>query len=285
MNSLSRPHRKHESWISIQSLKEATDIKFAFQSQESSFSSNSGCASPDTSVNLEPKPNMCTTSSFSFKRTFLEPCDCPLMNNRKVDQFDIISGYFNRKELRIQALTENYEEDIRILKTELEKTKGMLKLSQNESKTLNETIVKMKYEHFETIENLQARHEQKRHKSRVDFDSVLSEMNSRTTRLVSEKMNKEFGKTIYRIHENFEKQLKDCKTESAYTRFSQFNAKGAIVGLEKELCLKEKIIEDQQRVIDELQYDSAKRTMRTSTTSFETDASNKIEHAKTWHKL
>lgn len=285
MNLPTRPRRKHESWISIQSLKEATDIKFAFQSQESSFSSNSRHISPDTSVSLEPKPNTCTTASLSFKRTFSELCDYPCVNNREVDQFDIISGYFNRKELRVQALVENYEEDIRTLKTELEKTKEMLKLSQNETKIMNETIVQIRYDHFEAIENLQARHEQKRHKSKADFDSILTEMNSRTARLVSEKMNKEFGKVIYKIHENFEKQLQDCKTQSAYTRLNKFNVKEAIVGLEKELSLKERIIEDQQRIIDELQYDSAKRTMRASTTSFETDTSNKMEHTKTWHKL
>lgn len=217
-------HPKHESWISISSLKEAVDIKQALKPRTSSRSgsSDSACVSPESSITIEWKPNTCINQSISFSSIHDTYCDTMESNAiddlGRLDKSDIeaMSIYIQKKERKLATLQNKYQRDTGKVKAELKGAKDNLETMAKEMQVLTQTINKLQQEHAQQIQNLQARHEQKIQRGKQDFDLALADINEKTAALVTRQLHQEFSAELLRLRDAYEDQIEQLRVDHEF---------------------------------------------------------------------
>ncbi|CAG9322806.1 unnamed protein product [Blepharisma stoltei] len=214
------------SWISIRSLKDATNIQAVYRqhSRSSSADSTSPTPSADTSITMEWKPNTVINQSACFtfihgnynpdfaspyKPTITEISESP---SGKQD-LESIKYFLQNREAKLRKLQKRYKIDTAKLKEELNAANENIAKITKEANFYKEQNLKMKEEHALQIQLLQARHEQRMQRSKQELNILLGEFNEKTAELVTEKLNMAHQQEIDKIHGFYHEQIEQIREE------------------------------------------------------------------------
>ena len=121
--------------------------------------------------------------------------------------------YIHRRDSKYRKLQKTYNKDILQLKEEISTLQGKLNQSNNEIVRLGSLIERMETEHTQQLQNIQARHEKKLQRSKLDLDALLSDINEKTAAFVAEKLKIAHQEEIEKLRDFYEERIEELRVE------------------------------------------------------------------------
>ena len=188
---MDRRSKKH-SWLSVQALKEATDVRLACQTDSSS---------DEASITMEWKPNTDVNQSISFNSIHDSYTE-------KTDSSDALQYYLHRKDSKIKQLQRKYEKDTSRLKQEVQRFRSEAERAHQEAADLQEQALQLQQVHAAELSRLEARHEAELQKVTQDTDWMINE---KTAILVAEQLEGEFSEEMSQVKAAYDRQMAELE--------------------------------------------------------------------------
>ena len=211
------------SWISIRSLIKESKINSLYSKQESESSMESLSPSPrhETSITTEWKPNTYINQSVCFSsmhenycRDLQETTHSLLEDSPKYDQdIEAMKSYINRRETKYRKLQKIYNKDMLAQREELATLRDKLSKSEEEVQKLTSTVELMKKEHIQQLQNLQARHEQKLQKSKLDLESLINDISEKNSIFMTDLLKTAHAQEIEKLKDYYEEKIEELRVE------------------------------------------------------------------------
>lgn len=224
MNRYEEEGSQGNSWISIRSLINEAKINSVYSKRNSDSSFNSSNCSPrnDTSITMEWKPNTYINQSVCFSSMHDNYCKeiqdlgqgIANENDSPYEQdIEAMKYYIHRRDSKYRKLQKTYNRDVIQLKEEVNAITEKFNQSQTEINRLAAVVEALQVEHTQQLQNMQARHERKLQRGKLDLDSLLSDINEKTAAYVSEKMTAAHQEEIEKLRDFYEEKIEELRVE------------------------------------------------------------------------
>ena len=213
------------SWISIRSLINESKINSIYSKHDSDSSLDSSSCSPrqESSITMEWKPNTYINQSVCFSSMHDNYCkdmqDLSLNLTPEGESptyeknIEAMKYYIHRRDSKFRKLQKTYNRDVMQLKEEVSALQSKLSQRNDEVEKLTELFDKIQEDHTLQLQNMQARHERKLQRSKMDLDSLLSDINEKTAVYVTEKMKVEHQEEIEALRDFYEEKIEELRVE------------------------------------------------------------------------
>ena len=121
--------------------------------------------------------------------------------------------YIQRRDSKFRKLQKTYNREVLQLKEEIAALQSKLSGRNEEVEKLAEFVEKMQAEHTQQLQNMQARHERKLQRSKMDLDSLLSDINEKTAVYVTEKMKASHREEVENLRDFYEEKIEELRAE------------------------------------------------------------------------
>lgn len=211
------------SWISIRSLIKESKINSLYSKHESESSLESSSPSPrhETSITTEWKPNTYINQSVCFSsmhenycKDFQDTTHSLVEDSPKLSQdIEAMKCYINRRESKYRKLQKIYNKDMLAQREEVASLRSRLQQSEEEVERLTATVELMKQKHIEQLQNLQARHEHKLKKSKLDLETLISDISEKNSIFVTELLRKAHQEEMSKLKDYYEEKIEEMRVE------------------------------------------------------------------------
>ena len=209
------------SWISIRSLINEAKINSIYSKRNSDSSVESSSPSPrhESSITMEWKPNTYINQSVCFSSMHdnyckeLQETTHSVVHESPEKDIEAMKCYIHRRENKYRKLQKIYNKDINLLRDEITVLNGKVHQADLENSRLASLMEMMKKEHIQQIQNLQARHEIKLQKTRVDMEGLIQEMRENSSGKLSEKLQLSHLREIEKIRDFYEEKIENMRVE------------------------------------------------------------------------
>ena len=171
------------SWISIRSLINDSKVNSVYSKPNSDSSVESSSPSPrhESSITMEWKPNTYINQSVCFSSMHDNYCKelqetIHTADDSPESDIEAMKCYINRRENKYRKLQKIYNKDVNLLRDEINALNVKVRQVDSENMRLTALVEIMKKEHIQQIQNLQARHEIKLQKNKIDFEGLIQEV-------------------------------------------------------------------------------------------------------------
>ena len=225
MNRYEEECSQGNSWISIRSLINESKINSIYSKRNSDSSVDSSSPSPqnDSSITMEWKPNTYINQSVCFSSMHDNYCkEIQDINQSLIHEsespthekdIEAMKYYIHRRDSKYRKLQKTYNREVMQLKEEATILQEKLANRDIEIEKLSSVIEIMQIEHTQQLQNMQARHERKLQKSKLDLDSLLSDVNEKTANYVAEKMKVSHQEEIEKLRDFYEEKIEELRME------------------------------------------------------------------------
>ena len=209
------------SWISIRSLINDAKMNSVYSRRDSDSSVESSSPSPrhESSITMEWKPNTYINQSVCFSSMHDNYCKelqetiHTSANDSPESDIEAMKCYINRRENKYRKLQKIYNKDVNLLRDEINAMNVKVSQADSENFRLTALVEMMKKEHIQQIQNLQARHEIKLQKNKVDLEGLIQEIRENRSVLVSDKLKLSHYKEIEKVRNLYEEKIETLKAE------------------------------------------------------------------------
>lgn len=211
------------SWISIRALINESKINSIYSKKDNSCNFGSAIYSPnnDLSITVECKPNTDINQTLCLNQIHNDYFN-KTQETWQLKQPDTKSSTYSKdtksikhpqhfKDTRHRKFLNSCNKDFAKLKGEVLVLQDKLTKSDEKVKSLTSKIEIMKKEHADELQKIQARHERRLQRNKLDLDELLSKLSKKNEVHNFEEIKRFYKEDMEKIRDYYEDQIKMMK--------------------------------------------------------------------------